>query len=44
MEHSINAGMMGWTDLPLLVRSFQPSPIKACVLMAESVCLYWAGT
>lgn len=44
MEHSIDAGMTGWTDLPLLVRSLQPSSIKACALMAESVCLYWAGT
>lgn len=47
MEHSIEGGMMGvdgFSISPALDRASELSSIKACVLMSDSVCLYWAGT
>lgn len=48
MEHSIEGGMMGVDNpfciSPVLDRAVELSSIKACVLMSDSVCLYWAGT
>lgn len=47
MEHSIEGGMMGvdgFSISPVLDRASELSSIKACVLMSDSVCLYWAGT
>lgn len=47
MEHSTEGGMTGvdrFSISPVLDRGFELSSIKACVLMSDSVCLYWAGT
>lgn len=47
MEHSTEGGMMGvdrFSISPVLDRGFELSSIKPCVLMSDSMCLYWAGT
>lgn len=47
MEHSCEGGTMGVDRVSIstvLDRAFELPSIKACVLMSDSVCLYWAGT
>lgn len=46
MEHSSKGGMRGLDGLSIssaLDGGFEFVSIKACVLMSDSVCLYWAG-
>ena len=47
MEHSIEGGITevdSFTISPLLDTAYELSSIKACVLMSDSVRLYWSGT